>query len=194
MSRITVAPTSALAALAFSAATAHAHTDYDYPTPIGDEFNTTDCCVTGPWQDLEEQGYQDFSVPNDPSDTFEGLVRLDSQSSGPELGYNLFRSDDNVYVEKDISGNVPVGEQYNALNFDLDGYHLIYNDIGGTPEAFFSTPFGDLDFPNWFVELLGPSFFEPSFYTEPPLLDGILPAAELPGLAADVPSLLAGLV
>jgi hypothetical protein len=192
MSRITVAFTCALAALAFSAATAHA--DTDYPTPIGDEFNTTDCCVTGPWQDLEEQGYQDFSVPNDPADTFEGLVRFDSQSSGPELGYNLLRSDYNVYVEKDILGNVPVGEQYNSLNFNLDGVYLVYDNIGGTPEASFITPSGDLNFPTWFVELLGPSFFEPSIYTGAPLLDATLPAAELPGLAADAPSLLAGLL
>jgi hypothetical protein len=181
MSRITVAFTCALAALAFSAATAHA--DTDYPTPIGDEFNTTDCCVTGPWQDLEEQGYQDFSVPNDPADTFEGLVRFDSQSSGPELGYNLLRSDYNVYVEKDILGNVPVGEQYNSLNFDTEGFNLVYNTIGGTPEAAYITPFGDLNFPTWFVEAVGPSLFEPSFYTEPPLSNATMAAAELPAQA-----------
>jgi hypothetical protein len=82
MSRISVALTGALAAVAFSAATAHAHTDYDYPTPIGDLWGGGDCCVTGPWQgSLETQYYQEFSVPNDPSDTFWGLLRDDSPSS-----------------------------------------------------------------------------------------------------------------
>ena len=185
MIRITVALTGALAALAFSAATAHAHTDYDYPTPIGDGFNYTDCCVTGPWGALETQYFQDFSVPNDPADTFEGLVREDS----PFFGYSGIASDNNVYVEQDITGNVPIGEQYNSLNFggptspSLDGFHLIYNDIGVTPEAFLSTPFGDLNFPTWFVEAVGPSLFEPSFYTEPPLSGATMAAAELPALA-----------
>jgi hypothetical protein len=36
--------------------------------------------------------------------------------------------------------------------------------IGGTPEAFFTTPFGDINFPTWFVEALGPSYFEPSLF------------------------------
>ena len=185
MIRITVALTGALAALAFSAATAHAHTDYDYPTPIGDGFNYTDCCVTGPWGALETQYFQDFSVPNDPADTFEGLVREDS----PFFGYSGIASDNNVYVEQDITGNVPIGEQYNSLNFggptspSLDGFHLIYNDIGGTPEAFLSTPFGDLNFPTWFVEAVGPSLFEPSFYTEPPPSGATMAAAELPAQA-----------
>lgn len=165
------------AALAFSAATAHA--DADYPVPIGDAFNYTDCCVTGSWLALEDQYYQDFSVPNDPAETFEGLVRLDSPFFGP----SLIRSDYNVYVVQDISGNVPVGEQYNSLNFDAEGFNLIYNNIGGTPEAFFITPFGDVNFPTWFVELLGPSFFEPSFYTEPPVSAATSAAAELPELA-----------
>jgi hypothetical protein len=185
---ITLALTGALAALAFSAATAQASPDA--PTPIGDGFNVTDCCVIGPWQALEDQYYQDFSVPNDPANTFEGLVREDS----PFFGFSGIRSDYNVYVEKDIAGNVPVGEQYNSLNFNLDGVYLVYDNIGGTPEASFITPSGDLNFPTWFVELLGPSFFEPSIYTGAPLLDATLPAAELPGLAADAPSLLAGLL
>jgi hypothetical protein len=170
-------------ALAFSAATAHA--DPNYPVPIGDQSNYTDCCVAGPWQALEDQYYQDFSAPNDPAETFDGLVRLDS----PFWGFSGIRNDYNVYVEKDISGNVSVGEQYNELNFGgpgsagLENFHLVYDNIGGTPEAAFVTPYGDLNFPTWFVELLGPSFFEPSFYTEPPLLDSPLPAAELLGLA-----------
>jgi len=78
------------------AATAHA--DISEPTPIGDAFNLTDCCVTGPWLALETQYYQDFSVPNDPADTFEGLVRVDT----PFFGYSGIASDYNVYVEKDI--------------------------------------------------------------------------------------------
>ena len=189
MIRMTLGLTGALAALAFSTVTAHADPDLDAPAPIGDAFSYTDCCVIGPWQALETQYYQDFSVPNDPADTFEGLVRLDS----PFFGFGGIRSDYNVYVEKDIAGNVPIGEQYNSLNFDTEGFSLIYNNIGGTPEAFFATPFGDLNYPSWLVELLGPSFFEPSFYTEAPLSAATL-SAELPGLAADVPSLLAGLL
>jgi hypothetical protein len=187
MNNITLALTGGLAALAFSAATAQAAPDY--PTPIGDAFNLTDCCVIGPWGALETQYYQDFSVPNDPADTFEGLVREDS----PFFGYSGIRSDYNVYVEKDITGNVPIGEQYNSLNFDLDGFSLVYSDIGGTPEAAFTTPFGDLNFPTWLVEFLGPSFFEPSFYTESPLSAAALPATELAGLTADLSSLLAGI-
>jgi hypothetical protein len=186
MIRITLTLTGALAALAFSSVTAHADS---YPTPIGDPFNYTDCCVTGTWQALETQYYQDFSVPNDPAKTFEGLVREDSPLFGP----SLIRSDYNVYVEKDIAGNVPVGEQYNSLNFDVEGFNLVYNNIGGTPEAFFITPYGDLNFPTWLVELLGPSVFEPSFYTEPPLSAATLPAAELPGMAADLSALPWGL-
>jgi hypothetical protein len=112
----------------------------------------------------------------------------------PFFGFSGVRSDYNVYVEKDIAGNVPVGEQYNSLNFDTEGFSLVYNNIGGTPDAFFTTPFGDLNFPTWFVELLGPSFFEPSFYTEAPLSAATLSASELPGLAADSASLLAGLL
>jgi hypothetical protein len=183
------------AALAFSAAVAHADPAPDVPVPIGDPFNYTDCCVIGPWQGLEDQYYQDFSVPNDPAETFEGLVRIDS----PFFGYSGIASDYNVYVEKDIAGNVPIGEQYNSLNFggpgsaSLDGFHLVYDNIGGTPEAAYITPFGDLNFPNWFVALLGPSFFEPSFYTEAPVSAATL-SAELPGLAADSASLLAGVL
>ena len=176
---ITLALTGALAALAFSAATAQASPDA--PTPIGDGFNVTDCCVIGPWQALEDQYYQDFSVPNDPANTFEGLVREDS----PFFGFSGIRSDYNVYVEKDIAGNVPVGEQYNSLNFATEGFSLVYNNIGGTSEAAYITPFGDLNFPTWFVEAVGPSLFEPSFYTEPPLSNATMAASELPGLAAE---------
>lgn len=174
---ITLALTGALAALVFSAATAHA--DPDAPVPIGDGFNYTDCCVIGPWQALEDQYYQDFSVPNDPAETFEGLVRLDT----PFFGFSGVRSDYNVYVEKDIAGNVPVGEQYNSLNFATEGFNLVYNNIGGTPEAAYITPFGDLNFPSWFVEAVGPSLFEPSLYTEPPLSAATMAAAELPAQA-----------
>jgi hypothetical protein len=190
---ITLALTGALATLAFSVATAHAYPDA--PTPIGDAFNYTDCCVIGPWQALEDQYYQDFSVPNDPADTFEGVVRIDS----PFFGFSGIRSDYNVYVEKDIAGNVPVGEQYNSLNFDTEGFNLVYNTIGGTPEAAYITPFGDLNFPTWFVEAVGPSLFEPSFYTEPPLSAATMAAAELPALASsaatdppDAPTPIAG--
>ena len=58
MIRSTLTLTGAMAALAFSAATVHA--EPDAPTPIGDGFNYTDCCVIGPWQALEDQYYQDF--------------------------------------------------------------------------------------------------------------------------------------
>jgi hypothetical protein len=91
----------------------------------------------------------------------------------------------NVSVEQDIAGDVPVGEQYNDFTFDAFGE--VYNNIGGTPEAFYTTPFGDFNFPTWFVEAVGPTFFEPSLFFEPS------PAAELPGLGADLASLLAGL-
>jgi hypothetical protein len=127
-------------------------------------------------------GYQDFSLLNAPAETFEGVVRNDYDLLG---GNN-----DNILVEQDISGNVPVGEQYN--DFTIDGFGEVYNSIGGTPAAFFTTPFGDLNFPTWFVEAVGPSFFEPSLYFES-LPATTLSAAELPGLAADLPSLLAGL-
>jgi hypothetical protein len=188
MIRITLTLTGALAALAFSAATAHA--DPDAPTPIGPEFNII---ADGghPWVG-GILGYQDFSLLNAPAETFEGVVHFDYVTFS--LGdYHDPLENYNISVEKDIAGNVPVGEQYN--NFDLGGeygYDLVYNSIGGTPEAFLTTPFGDIDFPTWFVEAVGPSFFEPSLYFEslPPTT---LSAAELPGLAADLPSLLAGL-
>jgi hypothetical protein len=182
MIRITLTLTGALAALAFSAATAHA--DPDAPTPIGTEFNITYNFV-GPWLDYQTLYDQDFSVPNAPAETFEGAVTSDPLGQG---SYNY-----NVFVEQDISGNVPVGEQYNDFNIGTDGFGEVYNTIGGTPEAFYTTPFGDLNFPTWFVEALGPTFFEPSIFTEPPLSAATLSAAELPGLAADLPPLLAGL-
>jgi hypothetical protein len=92
---ITLALAGALAARAFSAATAHA--DPDAPTPIAG----TDSPITqsdAPW--FEQLQYsQDFSVLN-----------------------------------------------------------------------FLTTPFGDIDFPSWFVEAVGPTFFEPSA----PWLAGLL--------------------
>jgi hypothetical protein len=189
MIRITLTLTGALAALAFSAATAHA--DLDAPTPFGPEFNST-------FDDsplLQQTLYdQDFSLFNAPAETFEGAVHYDRPYYGGGDNYN-------VSVEQDISGNVPVGEQYNDFrigdgmynSFPIEGFGEVYNSIGGTPEAFFTTPFGDLNFPTWFVEAVGPTFFEPSFFTEPSLYAATLPAAELPGLAADLASPLAGL-
>ena len=100
----------------------------------------------------------------------------------------------NLFVEQDISGNVPIGEQYNdlSLGLSLSGWGDVYSTIGGTPEAFIVTPFGDLNFPTWFVEAVGPSFFEPASLTEAPVSAATL-SAELPGLAADLASPLAGL-
>ena len=137
MIRVTLALTGALAALAFSAATAHA--DPDAPTPIGDQFNVHDFNGLGPWLDSQELYNQDFSVPNTPDETFEGVVRFDQVGVG-SFNYNLF-------VEQDISGNVPIGEQYNYLSFSLGSWSEVYSTIGGTPEVFFATPFGDLNFP-----------------------------------------------
>jgi hypothetical protein len=180
MIRITLALTGALAALAFSAATAHAYPDA--PTPIGDEFNVNDYPA---WLYDQTNYFQEFSLLSAPAETFEGAVRYDHYYYGAGDNYN-------VLVEQDISGNVPVGEQYNDFFFG-DNWGEVYNDIGGTPEAFYITPFGDLNVPTWFVEAVGPTFFEPSMFTEAPLSAATL-SAELPGLAADVPSLLAGLL
>lgn len=182
MIRITLTLAGAMAALAVSAATAHA--EPGAPTPIGDPFNVNDFNGVGPWLDYQELYNQDFSVPNAPGETFEGVVRFDPLGEG-SYNYNLF-------VEQDIAGNVPIGEQYNDLNIGLDGFGEVYNTIGGTPEAFIVTPFGDLNFPTWFVEAVGPSFFEPATLTEAPVSAATL-FAELPGLAADLPALLAGL-
>lgn len=181
MIRVTLTLTGALAALAFSAATVHA--DPDAPTPIDTEFDIVSD-VGHPWV-AGNLGYQDFSVLNAPDETFEGVVRND---------YTLWlTNNDNIVVEQDIAGNVPIGEQYNDFTIGATGaFGLVYNDLGGTPEAFFTTPFGDLNFPTAFVEALGPSFFEPSLYFES-LPATTLSAAELPGLAADLSSLLAGL-
>ena len=134
---------------------------------------------------------QDFSVLNAPDETFEGVVRQD---------YTLWlTANDHIVVDQDITGNVPVGEQYNDFFITLtaeatgaNSFGLVYNDIGGTPEAFFTTPSGDLNFPTWFVEAVGPSFFEPSLYFES-LPAATSSAAELPGLAGDLSALLAGL-
>jgi hypothetical protein len=188
MVRTTLTLAGALAAFAFSAATAHAD---DAPVPIGPEFNYNSYIGLGPWLDTQESYHQDFSVANNPDETFEGVVRLDHVA--------LQSSNYNLYVEQDISGNVPVGEQYNDFHLGyiggFDGLYFdeVYSTIGGTPEAFFVTPFGDLNIPTWFVEAVGPSFFEQSIFTEAPVSAATL-SAELPGLAADVPSLLAGLL
>jgi hypothetical protein len=155
---LTGAVTGALAALTFSAATAHA--DPDAPTPFGDSWGFTQSYV--PYVVLQDQQYTDYSVLNDPSETFVGLWRGD-------IGYLNGLDDHNVSVVQDISGNVPVGEQYNIFTFD-DVWGEVYNSIGATPEAFYITPFGDLDVPTWFVEAVGPTFFEPSA----PWLAGLL--------------------
>ena len=89
---------------------------------------------------------------NAPDETFEGVVRLDTNGFGLD--------DHNVSVVQDISGSVPVGEQYNDFTF-FDNWGEVDNSIGGTPEAFYITPFGDIDIPTWFVEAVGPTFFEP---------------------------------
>jgi hypothetical protein len=184
MMRTTLTLTGVLAALAFFAAPAHA--DPDAPTPIDVGSNWT--VAYGPGLELYVSD-QDFGVFNVPDDTFEGVVRE---------GFDLLGDENyNISVQQDISGTVPVGEQYNDytpyFGSATGEYGLVYNDIGGTPEAFFFTPFGDVNFPTWFVEALGSTFFEPSFYTEPSLYATTSPAAELPGLAADLPQLLAGL-
>lgn len=157
MIRISLALTGALVALAFFGAAAHA--DPDAPTPIAG----TDSPITerdGPW--FEQLQYsQDFSVLNSPDETFEGVVRLDTNGLGLD--------DHNVYVVQDISGNVGVGEQYNIFTYD-DIWGEVYNSIGVAPEAFYITPFGDIDLPTWFVEAVGPTFFEPSA----PWLAGLL--------------------
>ncbi len=158
---ITLALTGALAALAFSTATAHACNGVtacpDLPTPIDFNLNTI-----GVFEIHNPLFYQqtlvtnlDFSVLNAPDQTFEGteLYRL-----GEYGGENY-----NLSVTQDISGNVPLGEQYNDFTFfpDLGNWGEVYNDIGVTPEAFLTTPFGDIDFPTAFVEAVGPTFFEP---------------------------------
>ena len=192
MIRITLTLTGALAALAFSAAVAHADPGGDdpgAPTPIDTGFNFVSD-VGHPWV-TGTMWNQDFSVLNAPDETFEGVVRQD---------YTLWlTANDHIVVDQDITGNVPVGEQYNDFFITLtaeatgaNSFGLVYNDIGGTPEAFFTTPSGDLNFPTWFVEAVGPSFFEPSLYFES-LPAATSSAAELPGLAGDLSALLAGL-
>ena len=172
MIRIIFTLTPALAALALAAPV---HADPDAPTPIDLEPNVISD-AGHPWV-AGILGHQDFSVLNHPDETFEAVVRND---------YDLFGgNNDNILVEQDISGNVPLGEQYNYFTFGDFGE--VYNNINGTPEAFYTTPFGDLNFPTWFVEAVGPNFFEPSIYFEP------LPAAELSGLAGDLSALLTGL-
>ena len=72
-------------------------------------------------------------------------------------GYLNSLSDSNVSVVQDISGNVPVGEQYNDFMIG-DNWGVVYNSIGVTPEAYYITPFGDFNVPNWFVEAVGRPF------------------------------------
>jgi hypothetical protein len=71
MIRITVALTGALAALAFSALTAHA--EPHEPTPFGPSFDVTS--GTGPWS-FHAQQSTDFSVLNHPDETFVGVERM----------------------------------------------------------------------------------------------------------------------
>jgi hypothetical protein len=167
--RITIALTAALAGalavLTFSAATAHAcgtagngFADCpDLPTNI--DFNLNTIGVYELYNPLFYQQTEttnlDFSVLNAPDQTFEGTVLYRLGEYGGE-NYNLS-------VTEDISGNVPLGEQYNDFTFyDVLGeWGEVYNDIGVTPEAFLITPFGDIDFPTAFVEAVGPTFFEP---------------------------------
>lgn len=172
MTHITLPLTGALAALTFSAAAAHA--DPGAPTPIAG----TDSPITqsyGPW--FEQLQYtQNFSVLNAPDETFEGVVRLGTN----DVGLNS----ENISVGQDISGNVPVGEQYNDYTF-FDNWGEVYNNIGTAPEAFYTTPYGDFNFPSWLVSALGPSFFEPTvnfvpLHTAAPGLDAPTPiGAEL---------------
>ena len=88
---------------------------------------------------------------NTPAETFEAVVRNDTT-----LGSG--GNNDDILVEQDIAGNVPVGEQYNYFTFGDFGE--VYNSIGGTPEAFYTTRRPQLSL--WFVEAVGPNFFEPS--------------------------------
>jgi hypothetical protein len=156
MTRITLALMGALAALAFSAATAHADPGWpDSPTSLDGGFNvlfhgSNSSFSTETWN-------QDFSVLNNPDETFMGAVTS-------ELGVHCC-DNYNVTVAEDISGSVPTGEQYNDFTFlylpILGHWGEVYNDIGVTPEAFLTTPFGNIDFPTAFVEAVGPTFFEP---------------------------------
>jgi hypothetical protein len=187
MIRETFALTGALAALAvFSTATAHADPDVfvpdDHgPVPFGPSFDVSS--GGNLWSEHAQQS-TDYSVLNHPDETFVGVWR----SYFDAFGFN----EENTYVAQDISGNVPVGEQYNVFMIG-DFWGEVYNDIGGTPEAFYITPFGDLTVPTSLVEALGPSWFEPSMFAEAPVSAAAL-SADLPGLAADVPSLLTGLL
>jgi hypothetical protein len=142
MMRLTLSLMGALAALGFSASTGHADSVFpDYPTPFGPSWGLTQSYV--PWVVSEWQQYSDFSVPNAPDETFVGVSRGDT-------GW-LLDGDNNVYVQQDISGNVPIGEQYNYFWIGND-WGVVYNDIGVTPEAFYITPSGDINVPTWFVE------------------------------------------
>jgi hypothetical protein len=131
----------------------------DVPTPFDFNLNTVDVQEIYNPMFFQETLYDnlEFSVPSDPSETFVGTVLY---RVGEYYGDNF-----NITVAQDISGNVPIGEQYNYFTFlnfpGLGNWGEVYNDIGVTPEAFLTTPFGDIDFPTAFVEAVGPTFFEP---------------------------------
>ena len=161
MMRIILAVTAALAALTFSHATAQAcgtagngFADCpDLPTNIDFDLNNIGVYeIPNPsfYQQTLETGL-DFSVLNAPDQTFEGTVLYRLGEYG---GENF-----NLSVTEDISGNVPIGQQYNDFTFSeiLGEWGEVYNDIGVTPEAFLITPFGDIDFPTAFVEAVGPT-------------------------------------
>jgi hypothetical protein len=121
MIHITLTLTGALAALAFSAATVHADSVWpDGPTPFGDSWGLTESYAPG--IDGQVQQYSDFSVLNAPDETLVGVVRGDTRFFNGLGDYN-------VYVEQDISGNVPVGEQYNDFWIGND-WGVVYNSIG----------------------------------------------------------------
>lgn len=164
---LTVALTGALAALTFSAATAHAcgsagNGFADCPDlPTNPDLNLNGVSVAEIYNPLFFQQsldtYSDLSLLNAPDQTFEGTVLYRLGEYG---GENF-----NLSVTQDISGNVPIGEQYNDFTIVdtpfLGEWGEVYNDIGVTPEAFLITPFGDINFPTAFVEAVGPTFFEP---------------------------------
>src|SRR5689334_2835326 len=98
MIRLTLALAGALAALGFSAATAHA--DWQV-VPIGPEMNVT--YGDNPWLD-QQTYYMDCSLLNAPDETFETVVHNDASIFGPSIYSNF-----NMTVVQDISGNVPIG-------------------------------------------------------------------------------------
>jgi hypothetical protein len=159
--RITAAVAGAVMAALIPAGVAAA--DPDAPTPIGPETDIGQ--LAGPFESSTFDD-QDFSVPDG---TFEASVR----TTDTPLGTDYL-----IGVDQDLTGNV-TGE-YNY--FGVDGFGEVYDSLGGTPEAFYVTPMGDIDVPTSFVEAVGPSFFEPFG-----LADGPVPVADS---LVDVPSLL----